>query len=108
MPRRRWNHSATARVIHQAGAPAYYYTIFPTSVFNNNPEHLQLFRSVPERACTPRVFSGENPRSRSASDAQESTMARIFASGRVAGAALAGFLAAGALLITFGIAIERG
>jgi choline monooxygenase len=24
-----------------------HYTIFPTSVFNNNPRHLQLFRSVP-------------------------------------------------------------
>ena len=24
-----------------------HYTIFPTSVFNNNPEHLQLFRAVP-------------------------------------------------------------
>jgi len=24
-----------------------HYTLFPTSVFNNNPEHLQLFRSVP-------------------------------------------------------------
>ena len=24
-----------------------HYTIFPTSVFNNNPEHIQLFRSVP-------------------------------------------------------------
>jgi phenylpropionate dioxygenase-like ring-hydroxylating dioxygenase large terminal subunit len=24
-----------------------HYTLFPTSVFNNNPEHLQMFRSVP-------------------------------------------------------------
>ena len=24
-----------------------HYTIFPTSVFNNNPDHLQLFRAVP-------------------------------------------------------------
>ena len=24
-----------------------HYTLFPTAVFNNNPEHLQLFRSVP-------------------------------------------------------------
>jgi hypothetical protein len=31
---------------HQSVAICHY-TIFPTSVFNNNPEHLQLFRSVP-------------------------------------------------------------
>jgi choline monooxygenase len=31
---------------HQALAICHY-TLFPTSVFNNNPEHIQLFRSVP-------------------------------------------------------------
>jgi choline monooxygenase len=31
---------------HQATAICHY-TIFPTSVFNNNPNHIQLFRSVP-------------------------------------------------------------
>jgi choline monooxygenase len=31
---------------HQ-GLAICHYTIFPTSVFNNNPAHLQLFRSVP-------------------------------------------------------------
>ena len=31
---------------HQ-GLAICHYTIFPTSVFNNNPNHLQLFRSVP-------------------------------------------------------------
>jgi len=31
---------------HQ-GLAICHYTIFPTSVFNNNPAHLQLFRAVP-------------------------------------------------------------
>ena len=31
---------------HQATAICHY-TIFPTSVFNNNPNHIQLFRSIP-------------------------------------------------------------
>ncbi len=36
----------TKSLDHQSLAICHY-TLFPTSVFNNNPEHLQLFRSVP-------------------------------------------------------------
>jgi len=36
-----------------------HYTLFPTSVFNNNPEHIQLFRSVPLSVGTTRFETWE-------------------------------------------------